>query len=86
MIIFKNYRTLLEKELNLILGGNSKNISRNLVELRKQNNYSRVAVANELNVSISTIARYEEGNRIPDIDMIIQICELFDVKIENLIN
>ena len=86
MIIFKNYRILLEKELNLILGGNSKNISRNLVELRKQNNYSRVAVANKLNVSISTIARYEEGNRIPDIDMIIQICELFYVEIENLIN
>lgn len=86
LVTFNNYRTLLDNELHLILGGNSQNISRNLIALRKQNNYSRCEIADKLNVSVSTIARYEEGNRIPDIDMIINMCKLFDVKIDKLVN
>ncbi|CUW11674.1 hypothetical protein PB1E_0247 [Leuconostoc gelidum subsp. gasicomitatum] len=38
-----------------------------------------------MNVSLSTITKYEKGSRIPDIDTIIKLAEMLNTDVESLI-
>ncbi|WP_376746635.1 helix-turn-helix domain-containing protein [Leuconostoc lactis] len=42
-------------------------------------------MAEKLNVCTSTIARYEEGKRVPDVDLIIQMAELFNTTCDRML-
>ena len=55
-----------------------------LKQLRKRAGYSQVELANILNLSKSTIAMYEVGNRMPDHEMMKTIAELFNVDLNYL--
>lgn len=57
----------------------------NLNYLRKINNMTQTDLANKLNITHQTISNYEHGNRYCDLDMLIQISELFNVSIDDLL-
>lgn len=57
----------------------------NLYYLRKANNMTQTDLANKLGVTHQTVSNYEKGNRYCDLDMLIQISELFNVSIDNLL-
>ncbi len=56
-----------------------------LVELRKEKGLSQVALAKELGVDCSTIAKYETGDRLPDLVMLCKLADYFNVTTDYLV-
>ncbi len=61
-------------------------ISKNIVKLRKKNNFSQEDVAEKIGVTRQTIAKWESGESIPDILHSNALAELFDVTLDSLVN
>ena len=60
-------------------------ISRNLKTLRKKHQYTQDYIAEKLNVSRQSIAKWENGESTPDIYNCISLAELFNVKLDALV-
>ncbi|MBO5574277.1 MAG: helix-turn-helix domain-containing protein [Clostridium sp.] len=56
-----------------------------LKELRKEKGITQEQMADELGVSGRTISRWETGNNMPDISLLVEIAEFFDVSIPEII-
>lgn len=56
-----------------------------LKELRKEKNLTQEQLAENLNVSGRTVSRWETGNNMPDIGMLVQIADFYDVSIPEII-
>lgn len=63
-----------------------KQIGSFLKELRKEKKLTQEQLAEALNVSGRTVSRWETGNNMPDISLLVEISELFDVSIPEIIN
>lgn len=63
-----------------------KRIGSFLKELRKEKGITQEQVAEKLNVSARTVSRWETGRNMPDISLLVEIAELFDVTIPEIIN
>ena len=53
--------------------------------LRKNRNMTQFALAAALQVSHQAVSKWETGNSLPDVDILLAIANLFDVKIDNLL-
>ena len=53
--------------------------------LRKEKNLSQEQLAEQLGVSNRTVSRWENGNNMPDISLLSEIAEFYDVSIPELI-
>ncbi len=63
-----------------------KNIfSKKLTELRTERNLTQVKLAAFLKVDPSTVAKYETGDRLPDIYMLSAIADFFEVSTDFLL-
>ncbi len=58
---------------------------RRIAALRKAKNMSQTQLAAFLRVSASTIGMYEQGRRMPDVQTLVQLAQLFDVSLDYLI-
>ncbi|MEX0379818.1 helix-turn-helix domain-containing protein [Leuconostoc sp. MS02] len=76
---------LNEADLAAISGGSSEDIAQNLKTVRSTLGMRRAQLADRLHLDVTTIARYEEGTRVPDIDTLIQISRVLGVEINDLI-
>lgn len=56
-----------------------------LKELRIERGLKLKEVAEQLNVTIRSISRYEDGTREPSIEILIKLCDLYDVSADYLI-
>ena len=65
---------------------NPKKIGSFLKELRKAKGITQEEFAENLNVSGRTVSRWETGTNMPDISLLIEIAEFFDVSIPEIIN
>ncbi len=54
--------------------------------VRKQKKLNQLKVAFDLNISREALSHYENGKRSPDIQMLRQLSEYFNVSIDFLIN
>lgn len=57
-----------------------------LKALRKEKNMTQEQLAEQLGVSNRTISRWETGNNMPDIGLLTEIAEFYNVSIPELIN
>ena len=57
-----------------------------LKELRKEKNLSQEQLAEKFFVSTRTISRWENGNTLPDISVIIELADFYEVDIRELLN
>lgn len=57
-----------------------------LKELRKEKGLTQEQAAEKLNVSGRTISRWETGNTMPDISLLTEIAELYEVSIPEIIS
>ena len=57
-----------------------------LRELRKENNLTQEQIADQLNVSNRSVSRWETGRNMPDIGLLVEIAELYDVSIPEIID
>ena len=53
--------------------------------LRKEKNLTQEQLAEQLGVSNRTVSRWENGNKMPDISLLSEIAEFYDVSIPELI-
>lgn len=60
-------------------------LNQRLKELRNEKNFTLKFVAEQLNVTIRTICRYEDGSREPSISMLKTLCDFYDVSADYLI-
>ena len=60
-------------------------IGKNLTRLRKLANMTQLELAEKLNYSDKSVSKWEQGNGIPDVRILIQLSELFGVTIDDLV-
>ena len=65
---------------------NQKKIGNFLKELRKEKRITQEEFSEILNVSSRTISRWETGTNLPDISLLVDIAEFYDVSITEIIN
>ena len=63
-----------------------KKIGSFLKELRKEKGITQEEFAEKLNVSGRTVSRWETGANMPDISLLVEISEFFDISIPEIIN
>lgn len=63
-----------------------KKIGSFLKELRKEKGITQEEFAEIINISGRTVSRWETGTNMPDISLLVQIAEFFDVSIPEIIN
>lgn len=61
-------------------------LSENLKKLRKENNISQEQLAEDLKVSRQAISKWESGAAYPEMEKIIQLCEKFNVNVDDLLS
>lgn len=57
-----------------------------LKELRKEKNITQEQLADEMNVSRRTVSRWETGSNMPDLDILIDISEFYDVDLKEILS
>lgn len=65
---------------------NQKKIGSFLKELRKEKGITQEEFAEKIKVAGRTVSRWETGTNMPDISLLIEIAEFFDVSIPEIIN
>ena len=57
-----------------------------LKELRKEKGFTQEQLAETLNVSRRTVSRWETGNNMPDLDLLMEIADLYEVDLREMLN
>lgn len=57
-----------------------------LKELRKERNMTQQQLAEQLNVSTRTVSRWETGTNMPDISVLVELAEFYNVSIPEIID
>lgn len=57
-----------------------------LKKLRKEKNLTQEQLAKQLNVSGRTVSRWETGSNMPDISILVELAEFYDVSIPEIID
>ncbi len=60
-------------------------ISKNITELRVLNNMTQAELGEKLNYSDKTISKWERGESIPDVGVLLEMSELFGVSLDYLV-
>lgn len=61
-------------------------ININLKRLRKNNQYTQEEVAEKINVSRQSVAKWESGESFPDINSCVKLSKLYSVTLDDLVN
>lgn len=65
---------------------NQKKVGQFLKKLRKERNLTQEALAETLNVSGRTVSRWETGTNMPDISLLVELSEFYQVSIPEIID
>ena len=57
-----------------------------IIENRKKNGWSQEELAVKLDVSRQSVSKWESGAAYPEMDKMIQLCKMFDLNIDELLN
>lgn len=60
-------------------------LAANLRRLRNGHSYTQTKMAEMLNISRQAYSNYENGKRVPDLDTLFRIADIYDVTLEQLI-
>ena len=61
-------------------------IAKNIAELRKQHDMTQIQLAERLNYSDKAISKWERGESLPDITVLIEIAKLFSVSLDYIVS
>ena len=61
------------------------NMAERIIKLRKQNGLSQEQFGEKLNVSRQAVSKWESGQTTPDLEYIINMCELFNITTDYLL-
>ena len=57
----------------------------NLRRLRDEHNYTQLQLSKKLNISRQAYSNYETGKRIPDLDILLRLTDIYGISLEDLI-
>ena len=57
-----------------------------LRELRKEKNLTQEQIAEQFGVAARTVSRWENGNNMPDLSILVELADYYDVDIRELID
>ncbi len=60
-------------------------IGQNITRLRKLSGMTQLELAEKLNYSDKSVSKWEQGNGIPDVRILVQLAELFNVSVDDLV-
>ena len=60
-------------------------IGKNITRLRKMENMTQLELAEKLNYSDKSISKWEQGNGVPDIRILVQLSDLFGVSVDDIV-
>ena len=60
-------------------------VAKNMIELRQAHGMTQLELAEKLNYSDKTISKWERAESSPDISVLVEIAELFDVSLDYLV-
>ena len=61
-------------------------VGKNLQKLRKQKNMTQEALAEQVGVARQTIAKWETGESVPDLEMAAKLASVMEVSLDDLTN
>lgn len=64
---------------------NNLEIGKQLAQLRHQKQWTQAQLADKLNVSRQAVSKWETGSALPDLELLLQLSELYEVTINGLI-
>ena len=65
---------------------NQKKVGLFVKELRKEKGLTQEQLAEQLNVSNRSVSRWENGNNLPDISILVELADFYDVDIREIID
>ena len=65
---------------------NQQKIGTFLKELRNERNYTQEQLAEKFGVSRRTISRWETGSNMPDLDLLVEMADYYDVDLRELLD
>ncbi len=77
--IFGYNKGMEEQDLAQVIG-------RNIMRLRKMSDMTQLDLAEKLNYSDKSVSKWEQGNGIPDVRILVQIAEIFNVSVDDLLH
>ena len=60
-------------------------VAHNIAELRKASNMTQLELAEKLNYSDKAVSKWEHGDSIPDVTVLLEIADLFGVTLDFLV-
>ena len=60
-------------------------IAKNLVELRTQARLTQLQLAEKLNYSDKAVSKWERGEAIPDIRVLIKLAEIYNITVDDIL-
>ena len=57
----------------------------NLRRLRDEHNYTQLQISKRLNISRQAYSNYETGKRVPDIETLLRLTDIYRISLEDLI-
>mgnify|MGYP006072789397 FL=1 len=57
----------------------------NLRRLRDEHNYTQFQLSKKLNISRQAYSNYETGKRVPDIETLLRVSDIYGISLEDLI-
>lgn len=60
-------------------------IGKNIMRLRKMANMTQLELAEKINYSDKSVSKWEQGNGIPDVRILLQLADLFNVSVDDLV-
>ncbi len=70
---------MLENELK-------QNIAHNITALRKKNNMTQAELAEQLHYSDKSVSKWERGDGLPDVFVLVKIAEMFGVTVNDIVS
>ena len=65
---------------------NQEKIGNFLKQLRKEKNLTQEQLAEQFNVSRRTVSRWETGNNMPDLGLLIEMSDYYEVSLRELLD
>ena len=84
-----SYKIKGENSTMFVKGGKKMNqvkIGNLIKELRKEKNYTQEQLAEKLGVSQRTVSRWETGHNLPDLDILMEMADFYDVDLRELLD
>lgn len=75
----------MEEEKSVLNDDLAVTVGKNIMRLRRMANMTQLDLAEKLNYSDKSISKWEQGNGMPDVRILVRLADLFNVSVDDLV-